>query len=101
MIILSRIEIYQWADFSDHWIFINMRSLQLFFILFSNFLLFFIVIKNCRAVLGSLICSLTIERGRIVRVPKYFKQAFVGNYFWVVGNLGYFCMAGSAGTYFT
>lgn len=57
---------------------------------FCNLLLLRVVIENGTAVLCARVISLPIERSRIVRAVEELDQLCVGDFCWIVNNLGGF-----------
>jgi len=66
MVIFSRIKFSQRFESCDNWIFIRLGDLEFFYESFGLLLLLFVSIENCRAVLGSSVIALPIQRGWIV-----------------------------------
>ena len=84
-------------DLRDDGLFVFTRSIQLFLRIFRLFLLFPIVVKDGRAILGPHVGTLAVQRRRIVHPEKDLQQVAVADHRRVERHLHDLGMAGPTG----
>lgn len=97
MIVFGWVECWQWFDFGDDGIVLDLVCFEIGDQFVCNFGLFFIMGEDGRVILSVVIVVLMVECGWVVNGEEGDQQCVIVDYVWVEGNLCDFCMVGGVG----
>ena len=97
MIVFSPVERLERRNLSYDWFLPDLRGVRFLDNFLGHGFLFGVVVEDCRPVLGTDICPLSIQRGRVVRREEDLQDIPEGDLLGVEGYLDRLCVSGGSG----